>query len=161
MPREPPPNKKLLPAPTGSAEAGREPGKSGASVLGLRSVEALISSLVLGFASTVSCNPSWGPVCLILRFFASCSGNPASCRKMPQLGLLHGRAWTVFLGQLRRPPGAVCIRAVRSHSQVSQTEVALVCRGRISRSESMDFKPVLQPYYSRYLVSALHVPTQS
>uniref|UniRef100_A0AC11BMA0 Histidyl-tRNA synthetase 2, mitochondrial n=1 Tax=Ovis aries TaxID=9940 RepID=A0AC11BMA0_SHEEP len=36
---------------------------------------------------------------------------------MPQLGLLHGRAWTVFLGQLRRPPGAVCIRAVRSHSQ--------------------------------------------
>ncbi|XP_069448363.1 histidine--tRNA ligase, mitochondrial isoform X2 [Ovis canadensis] len=39
---------------------------------------------------------------------------------MPQLGLLHGRAWTVFLGQLRRPPGAVCIRAVRSHSQVAE-----------------------------------------
>ncbi|OWK12570.1 HARS2 [Cervus elaphus hippelaphus] len=36
---------------------------------------------------------------------------------MPQLGLLHWRPWTVLLGQLRRPPGAVCIRAVRSHSQ--------------------------------------------
>nr|XP_020736309.1 probable histidine--tRNA ligase, mitochondrial isoform X2 [Odocoileus virginianus texanus] len=39
---------------------------------------------------------------------------------MPQLGLLHWRAWTVLLGQLRRPPGAVCIRAVRSHSQVAE-----------------------------------------
>ncbi|XDB51952.1 PREDICTED: probable histidine--tRNA ligase, mitochondrial isoform X2 [Capra hircus] len=39
---------------------------------------------------------------------------------MPQLGLLHGRAWTVLLGQLRRPPGAVCIRAVSSHSQVAE-----------------------------------------
>ncbi|KAM9731311.1 histidine--tRNA ligase, mitochondrial isoform 1-T1 [Dama dama] len=55
-----------------------------------------------------------------VRSFASCSGNPASCRKMPQLGLLHWRAWTVLLGQLRRPPGAVCIRAVRSHSQVAE-----------------------------------------
>uniref|UniRef100_A0A8C6CT83 histidine--tRNA ligase n=1 Tax=Moschus moschiferus TaxID=68415 RepID=A0A8C6CT83_MOSMO len=39
---------------------------------------------------------------------------------MPQLGLLRGRAWTVLLGQLRRPPGSVCIRAVRSHSQVAE-----------------------------------------
>uniref|UniRef100_A0A4X1SIY8 histidine--tRNA ligase n=1 Tax=Sus scrofa TaxID=9823 RepID=A0A4X1SIY8_PIG len=36
---------------------------------------------------------------------------------MPQLGFLHGRAWAALLGQLRRPPGAVCIGAVRSHSQ--------------------------------------------
>uniref|UniRef100_A0AAA9TP48 histidine--tRNA ligase n=3 Tax=Bos TaxID=9903 RepID=A0AAA9TP48_BOVIN len=36
---------------------------------------------------------------------------------MPQLGLLPGRAWTVLLGLLRPPPGALCIRAVRSHSQ--------------------------------------------
>ena len=115
-------------------------------MLGLRGVEALISSLVLGFASTASCNLSWGRVCLILRSFASCSGNPASCRKMPQLGLLHWRAWTVLLGQLRGPPGAVCIRAVRSHSQVSQTEIALVFRGSVSRSESMDSQPVLPPY---------------
>uniref|UniRef100_A0A8C3WHS3 histidine--tRNA ligase n=1 Tax=Catagonus wagneri TaxID=51154 RepID=A0A8C3WHS3_9CETA len=36
---------------------------------------------------------------------------------MPQLGFLHGRAWAALLGQLRRPPGAVCIGAVHSHSQ--------------------------------------------
>uniref|UniRef100_A0A4W2EZN0 histidine--tRNA ligase n=2 Tax=Bos TaxID=9903 RepID=A0A4W2EZN0_BOBOX len=39
---------------------------------------------------------------------------------MPQLGLLPGRAWTVLLGLLRPPPGALCIRAVRSHSQVAE-----------------------------------------
>ncbi|KAF5913373.1 hypothetical protein HPG69_016991 [Diceros bicornis minor] len=43
---------------------------------------------------------------------------------MPQLGLLHGRAWASLLGQLLRPPRAVCMGAVHSHSQVSQTKVA-------------------------------------
>uniref|UniRef100_A0A8C9BDY8 histidine--tRNA ligase n=1 Tax=Phocoena sinus TaxID=42100 RepID=A0A8C9BDY8_PHOSS len=43
---------------------------------------------------------------------------------MPQLGLLHGRAWAVLFGQLRRPPGAVCIRAVHSHSQVAEAALA-------------------------------------
>ncbi|XP_033262513.1 histidine--tRNA ligase, mitochondrial isoform X4 [Orcinus orca] len=68
--------------------------------------------------------PSWGPICLFPRSFASCSGNPASCCTMPQLGLLHGRAWAVLFGQLRRPPGAVCIRAVHSHSQVVEAALA-------------------------------------
>uniref|UniRef100_A0A8C4PSC3 histidine--tRNA ligase n=1 Tax=Equus asinus TaxID=9793 RepID=A0A8C4PSC3_EQUAS len=36
---------------------------------------------------------------------------------MPQLGLLHGRVWASLLGKLLRPPGAVCIGAVHSHSQ--------------------------------------------
>uniref|UniRef100_A0A9L0TUI4 histidine--tRNA ligase n=1 Tax=Equus caballus TaxID=9796 RepID=A0A9L0TUI4_HORSE len=39
---------------------------------------------------------------------------------MPQLGLLHGRAWASLLGKLLRPPGAVCIGAVHSHSQVAE-----------------------------------------
>uniref|UniRef100_A0A8D0SLP9 histidine--tRNA ligase n=2 Tax=Sus scrofa TaxID=9823 RepID=A0A8D0SLP9_PIG len=43
---------------------------------------------------------------------------------MPQLGFLHGRAWAALLGQLRRPPGAVCIGAVRSHSQVAEATLA-------------------------------------
>uniref|UniRef100_A0AAA9TNF4 histidine--tRNA ligase n=2 Tax=Bos TaxID=9903 RepID=A0AAA9TNF4_BOVIN len=43
---------------------------------------------------------------------------------MPQLGLLPGRAWTVLLGLLRPPPGALCIRAVRSHSQVAEALIA-------------------------------------
>ncbi|XP_037365032.1 histidine--tRNA ligase, mitochondrial isoform X1 [Talpa occidentalis] len=42
---------------------------------------------------------------------------------MPQLGLLRGRVWTVLLGQFPRPPRAVCIRAVRSHSQVAEAEL--------------------------------------
>uniref|UniRef100_A0A8C0CAB4 histidine--tRNA ligase n=1 Tax=Balaenoptera musculus TaxID=9771 RepID=A0A8C0CAB4_BALMU len=43
---------------------------------------------------------------------------------MPRLGLLHGRAWAVLFGQLRRPPGAVCIGAVHSHSQVAEAALA-------------------------------------
>ncbi|XP_044636566.1 histidine--tRNA ligase, mitochondrial isoform X2 [Equus asinus] len=39
---------------------------------------------------------------------------------MPQLGLLHGRVWASLLGKLLRPPGAVCIGAVHSHSQVAE-----------------------------------------
>ncbi|XP_058398177.1 histidine--tRNA ligase, mitochondrial isoform X2 [Diceros bicornis minor] len=39
---------------------------------------------------------------------------------MPQLGLLHGRAWASLLGQLLRPPRAVCMGAVHSHSQVAE-----------------------------------------
>uniref|UniRef100_A0A8C3WQ07 histidine--tRNA ligase n=1 Tax=Catagonus wagneri TaxID=51154 RepID=A0A8C3WQ07_9CETA len=43
---------------------------------------------------------------------------------MPQLGFLHGRAWAALLGQLRRPPGAVCIGAVHSHSQAAEATLA-------------------------------------
>lgn len=132
-----------LPAPTGSAGTGREPERAGATCRNSGGVETLTSSMVLGLRLYSALYPSWGPVCLFPRSFASCSGNPASCCTMPQLGLLHGRAWAVLFGQLRRPPGAVCIRAVHSHSQVSQTEIALVCRGRISRSESIDSRPLL------------------
>ncbi|XP_011380617.1 histidine--tRNA ligase, mitochondrial [Pteropus medius] len=39
---------------------------------------------------------------------------------MPQLRLLHGRAWATLLGQLRQSPRAVYLRAVHSHSQVSE-----------------------------------------
>ncbi|XP_007194171.1 histidine--tRNA ligase, mitochondrial isoform X1 [Balaenoptera acutorostrata] len=80
--------------------------------------------MVLGVRLYSALYPSWGPVCLLLRSFASCSGNPASCCTMPQLGLLHGRAWAVLFGQLRRPPGAVCIGAVHSHSQVAEAALA-------------------------------------
>nr|XP_058917256.1 histidine--tRNA ligase, mitochondrial isoform X3 [Kogia breviceps] len=80
--------------------------------------------MVLGLRLYSALYPAWGPVCLLPRSFASCSGNPASCCTMPQLGLLHGRAWAVLFGQLRRPPGAVCIRAVHSHGQVVEAALA-------------------------------------
>ncbi|XP_054942776.1 histidine--tRNA ligase, mitochondrial isoform X2 [Physeter macrocephalus] len=53
---------------------------------------------------------------------------------MPQLGLLHGRAWAVLFGQLRRPPGAVCIRAVHSHSQVAEAALATQMKPRQEKS---------------------------
>ncbi|XP_007517566.1 histidine--tRNA ligase, mitochondrial isoform X2 [Erinaceus europaeus] len=39
---------------------------------------------------------------------------------MPQLGLLHRRAWAVLVAQLLRPPCEVRLGAVRSHSQVAE-----------------------------------------
>ncbi|XP_066198627.1 histidine--tRNA ligase, mitochondrial [Saccopteryx leptura] len=65
-------------------------------------------------------HPSWGPTGLVPRSFACCLEKPASCRTMPQLGLLHGRAWAALLGQLRQPARALCVRTVHSHSQVGE-----------------------------------------
>lgn len=155
------PGQQSLPAPTGSVNAGREPERTQATLRDLDGVEALISSVESGLHLYRALYPSWGLFCLLPRSFASCPGKPSHCLTMPQLGFLHGRAWAALLGQLRRPPGAVCIGAVRSHSQVSQTELALVCRGRISRSESMGSRPALPHCHSRFLLRAHQVPTQS
>lgn len=65
---------------------------------------------------------------------------------MSHLGPLRRGVWAALLGQLLRPPRAVCIRAVDCHSQVSHPEPAPLIPSGASWLESIDSQPILYYY---------------